>query len=228
MTRIQLNREQWRLIWATYAVALFIQRDNLREANTATAFLVVGALLLVWRLNRGTEVPADVDARRPVIAIVGVLAALSCGALIVSNWPSSPDGSATSSGAFEVAPVPQVVIQSPGSPIVVPEPDVLALVTPGDLLIEYETNPFSADEKYRGRFVSVVGDVVSVEGGPNEVAFVRLSLLPARRDSTQAMFLRNAEQIRNFKEGDRVTLSCSPEYDSDIDNVMLNDCSLVN
>ena len=49
--------------------------------------------------------------------------------------------------------------------MVVSEADALALVTPGDLLIEYETNPYAANEKYDGRFVSVVGDVVSVEGG---------------------------------------------------------------
>jgi hypothetical protein len=223
MTRIHLNREQWWLLCATYAAVLFVQRDNLREPNIATGFLIVGALLVAWRLNRGKAVPADVDVRRPIIATIGVIAVLSLGAFMMNNRPSPQDEAATPSAA---PPTPQGVTQRSDARTLSPEPDGQAPVFPADLLQEFQANNFVADEKYRGRFIKVVGEVASIEGGPNEVAFVQLRLRPKRQDFMQAMFPRNAAQIRGLKEGDRVILSCSPRYDADIDNVTLNDCSL--
>ena len=43
----------------------------------------------------------------------------------------------------------------------------------------------------------------------------------------QAMFPDNSRQIGDLREGDRVTVSCSPFYDGDFEMVILGDCSLV-
>jgi hypothetical protein len=227
MAQIQLNREQWWLLCATYAAALFLQRDNLREPNTATAFLIVGALLLVWRLSQEKVVPSDLDARRSVITIVSVTAVLSLGGLILYNWPSFQSDTATSSDAFHPPPALRGVSQQPGARTTNPEPDGQSPISPADLLLEFQANDFASDEKYRDRFIQVAGEVATVVTGPKEVAYLELSLRPKRVDPMQALFPKNAGQLKGVKAGDRVTVSCSPRYDGDLDDVTLNDCSLV-
>jgi hypothetical protein len=103
-------------------------------------------------------------------------------------------------------------------------------VSPDDLLQEYQTNDFAAEQKYRGRSVKVAGAVSGKQAGGNEVPYVLLKLAPNnpnRQDSIRAMFQENSTQIKAVRTGDRLTVSCAPSYDHDIDTITLNDCSVL-
>ena len=216
-------RHQWWVLCATYAAVLFVQRNNLSDPTIATLFLVVGGLLLAWGFGYAKAVATDARARRNVAPIAGVIMLVVIAALLVGNW-SSPPNYVTDSGMSEAPPSAPVTIAEPYSSE--PRQDLPQTpISPAVLLGEFVANHFGAYEKYRGRFVQVAGEVAEVAGSPNEGAYLLLSV--PGRENMQARFPTNPGQIKDVKQGVHVVLSCTVTYDADVENAILNNCSLV-
>jgi hypothetical protein len=216
-------RHQWWVFCATYAGVLFVQRNNLSDPTIATLFLIVGGLLLAWGFGYLKAVAADARARPNAASIAGLIVFVVIAALIVGNWSSPPDYT-TDSVTSEAPPSAPLTIAEPyGS---APRPDLPQTpISPAALLAEFQANHFGAYEKYRGRLIQVVGDVAEVGGGPNEGAYLFLSV--PDREHMQARFPTNPDQIKGVRQGFHVVLSCAVRYDADLDNAILSDCSLV-
>ena len=227
MTPFRPNREQWWVIWATYAALLFVQRERLQEADIVTVFVIVGAVLLASQLHGGRPGALDMKARRPSPGTISVIAILALGAVMLSNWPSSRDDEATSSVPFEADSPPPAATPEPDARAPSPAPDGQAAISPLELNEEFLANQSAANRKYVGRFIEVTGVVAGVQRRPDQVPYVELVVRPRSLDFMEAMFPENSGQIRDLREGDRITVSCSLFYDGDFEMVMLRDCSLV-
>jgi hypothetical protein len=227
VTPFRPNREQWWVIWATYAALLFVQRERLQEADIATAFVIVGAVLLASQLHGGRSGALDMKARLLSPGTISVIAILTLGAVMLSDWPSSRDDEATSSAPFEADSPPPAATPAPDAQAPSPAPDEQAPISPLALNEEFLANPAAANRKYVGRFIEVTGVVADVQRIPDQVPYVELVVQPRSLDFMQAMFPENSGQIEDLREGDRITVSCSLFYDGDVEMVILSDCSLV-
>jgi hypothetical protein len=217
-------RHQWWVLCATYAVVLYVQRNNLSDPTIATLFLVVGGLLLAWGFGYAKAVAADPHSRRSAAPIAGVIAIVVIGALVVGNWSSPPNYDTQLSTAEAPSSAPVTIAAPYGSE---PRPDLPQTpISPGALLGEFIENHFGAYEKYRGRFVQVAGEVAEVAGSPNEGAYLLLNV-GSDRENMQARFPKDPGQIKGVKNGYHVVLSCTVTYDGDIESAILNNCSLL-
>jgi hypothetical protein len=225
------------VICGAFGAALFVNRHRLTESHIATAFFVVAALLLVWRLSDRQSVPTIGDLRDIAISIGGVFALLLAVTLFVGKFRSSPyqamppessaySASAPPAAAPSSAPAAAVSGDNDKPPSPLPEGQVVTTI---ELLQLYQNYDHAMEQNYGGRFLTVTGQIANVNPGVNEVPYVQLTVPSnaARVESMQALFQSNPGAVKGLKPGDQVMLSCSPVYDADVENVALNDCSVV-
>lgn len=230
MTSLRPNTEQWRVIFATYAALLFVQRERLRDPFIGTAFVLIGAMLLLWRFSGGKALqPDNADApgstRASTLAVVSMLVALAIGAFYLSSRPSQDDMATASSIDYNNAPPSEPGFTAEPSPERAPIGQ--GPITPAGLLQEYVQAPFAAYNRYSGRYVQVAAEVAAIGGRPNEMQFAHIVIRSQSKDYMQAMFPKNVDQLRKLKPGDRVILSCIPVYDGDWEMITLDECSVV-
>jgi hypothetical protein len=225
------NREQWRVIFAAYAAALFIQRDNLTDTTTATGFLVAGAALLMWRLSHGQSAMTAAEAKQIGVTVVAVVVVLWAGTAVLNRLRSSPyDAMPPSASTAGGSSQPEGLPAMPGGPPPALPPtrrfDAQMIWTPATLIAAYQADGFGTSEALTDRFIQLAGLVNGVRGSEHEVPYIEL-VIPERREFMQAMFPQDGEQIRGLRQGDEVMVSCTPAYDPDIENAVLQNCSLV-
>lgn len=230
MTSLRPNTEQWRVIFATFVAVLFLQRDRLREPFVGTAFVLVGALLLLWRFSGGKALQsADAHAhpatKTSTLTVVGVLVALAIAAFYLSNRPSQNDVSTASSIDYNNAPPSEPGFTAEHPPERAPIGQ--GPMTPAGILQEYVQNQFEAFNRYSGRYVQIAAEVAAIGGRPNEMQYAQIVIRSQSKDYMQAMFPKNVDQLRKLKPGDRVIFSCIPVYDGDWEMVTLDECSVV-
>ena len=231
MTSLRPNTEQWRVIFATFVALLFLQRDRLREPFIGTAFVLVGALMLLWRFSGGKAHQPDDTQAAPAsssstLTVVGVLVALAIGAFYLSSRPSQDDVSTASNIDYNNAPPSEPGFTAEHPPERAPVGQ--GPMTPAELLQAFRENDFEAHNRYAGRYVRVAALIAEIGGRPKEVAFAQIAIRAQSKDYMQAMFPKNVAQLKELKPGDRVILSCIPVYDGDWEMVTLDECSVVN
>lgn len=145
--------------------------------------------------------------------IVACVVAVIVVALLVRSSRSTIARAAQASGA-DVAPGP-ALRQPPSSP---PEP-----ITATALDEAYEANAATADRRFKGKDIDVVGTIVDVGKDALGAPYVKLGTHPGSQVGVQALFHRDAEHpVAALANGDSVTLHCKVR--GKVIDIVLDDC----